>query len=479
MAVEYQGTIENNVEIRLASGYYNATVINGDNTVANNVNMSNLTHTVYVNSDLTTTIKLKVHRYYDIYRIPTLTFINKETAYTFKSDEFIDDESNSKNYEIEVNYSPISESVYDKLRLAVKCQCVLTYAYVNVSLSNCTCNYPKGEYIDTDTTFEITCNNDYEFQIMPTLNYTVSNESYSREFSKIDDCTYRITEKLVKGRYYNIVGEASKKTIFTDKYGLITAYRLTIEELREISKSRWNKRELNPVSVSGTTIYYVPNDEYIDTAKYVVSLIKLFIKLNTENKDKLYFGPFDMDMECDTIDNDLVVLNCGSVYIKGVYGNSIDYEDTDIEIYLPYIGFTKLVTTDFMNKNVSLSYQVNVINGESLAIISADNNVMATYSCNISVHIPFQLGSNEYINPELSPNNNYLYNENPFIYVKAHCAVNPDETLPYHDTKFYAVLGTLSGYTEATEIDFEVISDFITKTEIDEIKSLLSNGVFL
>lgn len=465
-------------ELKFLSGYYSATVINGDNTVINNVNMSNSAQTANINNSLKTTIKLKIQRYYEIYSIPILTFVNKETAYTFKVDEFTVDENN-KLYTIEVNYSPISETVYDKLRLSIKCSCVLTYAYVNVSLSNCVCNYPKGEYIDTDTTFEITCENSYEFQITPTISYTIGTNSYSDEFNKIDECTYRITSKLVKGKYYNIIGEASKKTIITDKYGLITAYRLNIEELRTLSKSRWNKRELNPVSVSGTTIYYVPNDEYIDTAKYVVSLIKLFIPLNTENKDKLYFGPYDMDMDCDIIDNDLLVLNCGTVNIKEFYGNSIDYEYTDIEIYLPYIGFIKLATTDFMNKNVSLSYQVNVINGESLAIISADNNVMATYSCNISVHIPFQLGANEYINTEIAPNNNYLYNENPFIYVKTHCAVNPDDTLPYHDTKFYAVLGTLTGYTEATEIDFEVISDFITKTEIDEIKSLISNGVFL
>lgn len=466
-------------DIRFPAGYYSATVISGDNTIVNNVNMSNSAQTVTIDSSLKTIIKLKILRYYDAYSLPLLSYTNKETSYVFKSDEFTVNESNNKIFEIEVDYSNIAESVYNKLRLLVKCQAVLTYAYVNISLSNCICNYPKGEFIDTDTTFEIKCDDKYEFQITPTFTYSIGTDSYSDEFNKIDDCTYRITRKLVKGRYYNIVGEASKKTVFTDKYGLITAYRLTIEELREIAKSRWNKREINPVSVSGTTIYYVPNDEYIDTAKYVVSLIKLFIKLNTENKDKLYFGPFDMNMECDTIDNDLVVLNCGSVNIKGIYGNSIDYDDTDIEIYLPYVGFIKLATTDFMNKNVSLSYQINVINGESLAIISADNNVMATYSCNISVHIPFQLGANEYINLEFSPNNNYLYNESPFIYVKTHCAVNPDETLPYHNTKFYSVLGKLSGYTEATEIDFEVISDFITKTEIDEIKSLLSNGVFL
>ena len=51
--------------------------------------------------------------------------------------------------------------------------------------------------------------------------------------------------------------------------------------------------------------------------------------------------------------------------------------------------------------------------------------------------------------------------------------------MPYHDTNIYAVLGDLSGYTEATEIAFKVLSDYITTTEIDEIKSLIAGGIVI
>ena len=74
---------------------------------------------------------------------------------------------------------------------------------------------------------------------------------------------------------------------------------------------------------------------------------------------------------------------------------------------------------------------------------------------------------------------NVLEDTPPYILIKTGIALQPDSQKPYKDTKFYAKFGDLTGYTEADEIDFEVLSTQITKTEIDEIIQLLHNGVFL
>ena len=83
------------------------------------------------------------------------------------------------------------------------------------------------------------------------------------------------------------------------------------------------------------------------------------------------------------------------------------------------------------------------------------------------------------MNTTLEPNTNYLLSEKPFIYVKSYNEAIPDNRLPYNDTKFYAKFSDVTGYTQATEIDLTIIHDYITTTEIDEIKQLLNTGVFL
>ncbi len=422
------------------------------------------------------TIRIVTDIYYKPVEIPTLVFMPQYNPTIITKQEFI--QIDTQTWELTTNFLVEYNGNY---RAQLKCVCEQGYAYVKTQLKNAEINHETGQYLPVETTFVITCANNYEFQIIPIIEYGDKYERYTDEFEKVDDCTYKLVDTLVPSWNYNIIGEAVKKSIILDKYGLITVYRPTKDELTAISKSRWVKVELQPAvtSSSGVVLIYNLQEEYIDTAKYVVSLLKLYCKLEPDSRDKLYFGPYDMHMECDIIGNDIITLDCGTVMIKGTHGNSIDYDETDIQAYLPFIGFISLSTADFMDKEIQLQYQVNVINGDALAVFRNNGDVIASFGCNISFEIPYQLGGNEFQHTAIQPNTNYLLNEPPFIYVKTHNATNPDEHLPYHDTKVYRKFGDLTGYTEAREIDLHILSSQITKPEIDEIIQLLETGVFL
>lgn len=468
-----------NKTITISANYYNITVINGDNTVLDNVSTVDIYgHTAIssfvVDTDLQTIIRIKPHKYYGATVIPYLRYYFS-VEYELAVEEF--EQIDAYTYELTTNFSTVTPANFNNIKLTIRCGMSMMYAYVRMKLTECTCNVQGGYALPVETTFTLTCDSGHEFQITPQIDYG-GYEVQSEYFDKLDDCTCSKTLTLRKGYDYIITGEAVKKTVIIDKYGLITAYRVTKDDLREIAKARFIKPEYEPVKVDGTIVLYNANDEPIDTAKYVVSLIRINIPLITSSKERLYFGPYDMGMDCDIIENDILTLNFGAVEVHGVYGNAIDYEHTDISLYLPYIGFVTLNTSDCMNKTISLSYQVNVLNGEALAIISADNQVIETHSCDIAIKIPYQLSGGDNVRSDIEPNTNYLHNTNPFIYVRTHIATQP-ERMPYHDTNIYAVLGDLSGYTEATEIAFKVLSDYITTTEIDEIKSLIAGGIVI
>ena len=462
--------------INVQAGYYSLTVINGDKLVLDNKPVisagSSTLKSFTIDTDLQTSIQIRLPKYYGVSTYPALNYHMEYDVAVWNSEEF--EQIDTNTFALVTTFEHMTNPT---MRLAIRCSSAIMYAYVYTNLTNCTCNVQGGNALPVETTFTLTCDSNREFQITPQIDYG-GVEVISEYLDKVNDSTYSKTLTLSKGYDYRITGEAVKKSAMTDKYPFTTAYRVTKDELRELVKRRFVKPEYEPVEVSGVVVMYNVKEEYIDTAKYVTDLFRVNILLQAETKQKVYFGPYDMEIECDVLDDDIITLDFGSVEVQGKYGNAIDYEHTEISMYLPYIGFTTLNATDFMNKTVSLIYQVNLMNGEGLAIISADNQPIQTITCNVAIKIPYQLSGGEYVQADIEPNANYLHEVNPFMYVRKHIATQPDR-MPYHDTNIYAVLGTLAGYTEATEIAYKVISEQITATEIDEIKSLIAGGVIL
>lgn len=475
---------EKNIYIPTAS-YCSITVINGGNKILDNVSMVDNTgyvslRNIAVDTDLETIIRIIPNKYYGVSSIPVLTYYPSYNVNFFLANEEFE-QVDANTYELTTNFDAVhnDDIPYEDIKMSLRnYSSRRMYAYVYTNLVECTCNIQSGNALPVATTFTVTCESNREFQVTPQLDYTNGAELKSYYLEKVNDCTYSITITLNVGWEYRITGEAVKKSAMVYKYPLTTAYRITKDELRDIVKRRFVRPEYEPVSIGGTILMYNVKEEYIDTAKYITALFRVNVPLQANTKQRVYFGPYDMEINCDVLDDDIITLDFGSVNVKGIYGNAIDYEHTDISLYLPYIGFTSLNTADFMNKTVSLTYQVNLMNGDALAVISADNQPIQTVTCNVAIKIPYQLSGGEYVHTDIEPNANYLHEVNPFMYVRTHIATQPDR-MPYHDTNIYAVLGTLTGYTEATEIAFAVRSERITTTEIDEIKSLIASGIVL
>lgn len=361
------------------------------------------------------------------------------------------------------------------------------YAEIKSNLTKCTTNTPDGTYPFQEMTIVLKAYEDCEFHVTPKISYYAYDETqvpwewryWDFEFERVSESEYKYTfTPNADNEVYTISAEAVTKTDVTDKYGLIAIYKPNKDILVELSKVRFATPVPKSVKVDNATIV-VMTEEYVDTAKYSLSLHKLYFKVPTEIKENICLGPYNTEILCDVIGTDIFTLNIGTIAIAGRHKNIMDYKNTEIQIYLPFIGFVDLQPSDFMDKEITLKYEINVMNGDALAVLYADNQVMLTHNCNAAYEIPYRLNDRENVNTTLNPNTNYLLSEKPFIYVKSYNAAIPNNRLPYNDTKFYAQFNTVHGYTQATEIDFVSVHDYITKTEIDELKQCLENGVFM
>lgn len=338
-------------------------------------------------------------------------------------------------------------------------------------LENCSSDRTDGEFpLNENFVITIRANTGYEFQEPPTYQYSIDYQYYDGKFIKVSEFEYQKTFNFSSYTKLSVSANAVKQSIVTDKYGILTVYNPDKEILKTMA-SKW-------FVASSTNADNTTAISYISTSDYIVSLIKLFCHVVSDDWQELKLGPYSMGIDCPVIGTDTIMLDCGTIHITGKYQNAIDYENTEIEIYLPFVGFVSLKTSDFMDKDVNLYYQVNVINGDSLAVLKADGNIIYTATCNVAFQVPYRTNANKDINRNINPNNNYLLDTAPFIYVKTHISAMP-ENRPYNDTNVYAKFGYLSGYIEADEIDMKILSQHITKPEIDEIRQLLESGVFL
>lgn len=103
-------------------------------------------------------------------------------------------------------------------------------------------------------------------------------------------------------------------------------------------------------------------------------------------------GYLDSGVSSATVANQYVKIDCGSVTVPEYYGNVNDYDNTDCEIYLPFIGIRGLKTTDVVGATINVTYIIDLYTGACVAnlqfIRGNIKQVLYTFEGNCSVQVP-------------------------------------------------------------------------------------------
>lgn len=242
--------------------------------------------------------------------------------------------------------------------------------------------------------------------------------------------------------------------------------------------------------------------------------------------------------EVDTIEPSVLV---AEISIPSHYNNFMDYEPyTTAQIYLPYLGFYPLPIKDCIGFKIKVYYSVDFDTGIATAyVVESQNRVILTASGKIGIDIPlgttnaneiarknfengaklvasvFAIGVGAYtgnivggmlavkgvetaissgVNVVTAQQQHYQRGSltggqdslpaptTPYVVIYRPHATFTDTTeyrkvkgMPLGEVK---ILGNVSGFTTVEEIHLEGFGDAL-KTEVDEIESLLHEGVIL
>lgn len=271
-------------------------------------------------------------------------------------------------------------------------------------------------------------------------------------------CTFYV-DSIYQYSGQRIIADAIRKP--TEKYGFIGIYKPTLSQLTALSQQRF----VNPTS------------GLVDLTGYVISLKKYYCDIDIDGNESVYYGTHNTQIQCDTIDTTPFELECGDIEIMELYNNTLDYENTQIELYLPFIGNVSLDTKRVMGKTVTLLYKVNPINGDCIAVLHDSLSDIVIESGNISFQIPIkQHETSIYVNN---------YNENPLFMASLtpQIRIETDEIYnnnPLHgyNNNIWVLISECNGYVMFDDVELHPINK-INKNEYDEIISLLQSGVIV
>lgn len=183
---------------------------------------------------------------------------------------------------------------------------------------------------------------------------------------------------------------------------MVSAYKLSMNDLNDIANFLWSD-DFN------STIFKNQNSP-IDNIQRVHCLP---IPIQADNQRDIIIGNVNSGINSDIITKQFQEFDCGNIDVQEFYGTFLDY-DTEISIVLPYIGEKKLEVNDIMNATLNLTYRVDILTGNCIAVISAKrnrnntvlNSVLYQFSGNMSNELPLT----QYTNQTIVDRNNAVQN---------------------------------------------------------------------
>jgi hypothetical protein len=272
---------------------------------------------------------------------------------------------------------------------------------------------------------------------------------------------------------FNLTSGATNLTVYANadvvqpptikNYGAINVYSVTLENLDEFSKKRFFK----PTGENDTGTTYTD----VNLGEYVNRIKRIFVKVPVSGDDVLKCGNYNTGINVKTPESDVILLDFGNVELTGTNGNNEDY-NSQVQMFIPCRGVVS-IDSKYMGKTVNLSIKVNVITGDSVALISCDSVTFQIESFSLSRDVIYRLGTNLNVVGGEEWNEQILYGLEPYILITENLTVN----VPVNNTQENVTIGDVSGFAQFENVDLNTVNLLVD--EYNEIISKLETGVYL
>ena len=309
--------------------------------------------------------------------------------------------------------------------------------------------------------------------------------------------------------------------------GFLNIYKPTASDLRSFGGALWT----NAFNVKWYDIDSVANlvmNAVSDPINFIIGLFMLPVSPATSGSSGIYLGGLNVNtVSVPKVSKQFVTIDFGSIAVEELYGNYLDYSNSRLSIYLPYVGTADLDVQEVNGGTVTLQYIVDVFTGACVANVKCSkttdapwgmaytNSTVHSYSGNMAIQLPISAGSFDTMTQgliniglglgtntpaiamqggkdviqgfagdattrgSLSSNTGKLSYQTPYLMF-----TRPIECRPANLGKLHGYsagiggkLGALKGYVECVDIKLDGVP--ATDSELNEIESILKSGVYV
>lgn len=134
---------------------------------------------------------------------------------------------------------------------------------------------------------------------------------------------------------------------------------------------------------------------FSDPMQSILSLHAVPVAVQKGSAKNVVLGNVSTDIPMPTVSNQWVQKNCGALTLPAYWGAYLDFDPyTHLQLYLPYIGTVSISADDVISttqspKELSLSYNFDVLSGACVATLKSGGTVLYNFQGSACMQVPF------------------------------------------------------------------------------------------
>lgn len=169
---------------------------------------------------------------------------------------------------------------------------------------------------------------------------------------------------------------------FTESQALWSIYNPTYSELNSLGAYLWTS---NIIDIIEKFFKNSPMEA-------IISLHMIYCTPTTQGRRNIVLGYLDSGVASDVVSSQYEEIDCGTVHVGEYFMDCRDYVNTQLDVFLPFIGIRRVDTADLMGADLNIIYKVDVLTGTILAQLFIERDgtrqCMYTFEGNCAVQIP-------------------------------------------------------------------------------------------
>lgn len=255
----------------------------------------------------------------------------------------------------------------------------------------------------------------------------------------------------------------------------VTAYGVALENSNLMTQYRFiraYKANEDIISqVANARFYTGQGGISEDLGKYILSYIHYPFSVETKDNANIELGFFDTQINCDLVKEQYHIFTLFDDVVNGLYNNDSDIENTEIIMFLPFVGKYEL-DSKYINTKITIKYICDILSNDSIIYIYSNDKIIDNVKTTLGYEEPF-ITKESSIDFSFVNQMNSNANKNKHGVITVYQKANTTNRYNNHIIK---KVETVTGFIKGTFEEFTGNNEILLK-EINQIKSLFNSGV--